>query len=150
MLNELELFNLELAGQGLSPIRIGIGLNTGISMLGTVGGANKMEGTVISDAVNLSSRLESLTKTYGAPLLISEHTLYSLDDASLHFIRFLDRVLVKGKSRPQCIFEVFDADPPGMRQAKMETLILFEEALACYHYRDMDRAEKTPAMNAWI
>ena len=142
MLAKLDDFNESLKHEGISHVRIGIGLNTGISMLGTVGGTNKMEGTVISDAVNLASRLESLTKIYGAPLLISEHTLYSLSNASEQFIRFIDRVLVKGKSRPQCIFEVYDADPIEIRLAKMETLRLFEEALAYYHYKNIDKAEE--------
>ena len=141
MLLELEAFNKDISQQGYQPLKIGIGLNTGISMIGTVGGGQKMEGTVISDAVNLASRLETLTKTYGVPLLISEHTLYSLDDAPDHCIRFVDRVRVKGKSRPQCIFEVYDADPEAIRQAKIANLRSFEEAVAYYHYRDIDKAE---------
>ena len=138
MLAGLEEFNIQRAVRGEAPVRIGIGLNTGISMLGAVGGANKMEGTVISDAVNLASRLEALTKVYGAPLLISEHTLYSLDNASEHCIRFIDRVLVKGKSRPQSVYEIFDNDPPRVRDQKKRDIELFEKALACYHYRDID------------
>ena len=53
-------------------IRVGIGINSGALMLGTVGGESRMDGTVISDAVNLASRVESMTKIYGALLLISE------------------------------------------------------------------------------
>ncbi|WP_028316359.1 bacteriohemerythrin [Desulfatibacillum aliphaticivorans] len=141
MLTELRGFNKDIEEKGFKPLQIGIGLNTGISMIGTVGGRQKMEGTVISDAVNLASRLESLTKAYGVPLLISEHTLYSLDDAQDHCIRFIDRVRVKGKSRPQCIFEIYDADIEKVRTGKTETLKVFEEAVAYYHYRDIDRAE---------
>ncbi|MEG3972906.1 AAA family ATPase, partial [Microcoleus sp. T2B6] len=62
MLHCLVEYNQNRANSGYGPIQIGIGINTGTLMLGTVGGQNRMEGTVISDAVNLASRVESLTK----------------------------------------------------------------------------------------
>ena len=77
MLKRLRGFNATRRRSGAPAIRIGIGLNTGLAMAGAVGGLHRMETTVISDAVNLASRIESLTKTYGVPLLISEHVLYT-------------------------------------------------------------------------
>ncbi|MCZ0900498.1 adenylate/guanylate cyclase domain-containing protein, partial [Microcoleus sp. HI-ES] len=65
MLHRLAEYNEYCANAGCAPIQIGIGINTGSLMLGTVGGPNRMDGTVISDAVNLASRVESLTKNYG-------------------------------------------------------------------------------------
>jgi hemerythrin len=142
MLSQLEVYNLGRVRAGYAPVKIGIGLNSGMVMLGTVGGLNRMDSTVISDAVNLASRLEGITKDYSAPLLISEHTLYGLQDPTRYRIRLVDRILVKGKSHPQAVYEVFDADPPDDRAAKLTTLPMFEEAVACYHMRDVWRAQQ--------
>jgi len=142
MLSQLDVYNIGRARAGYHTVRIGIGLNTGMVMLGTVGGLNRMDSTVISDAVNLASRLEGVTKDYAAPLLISEHTLFGLQDPSRYRIRLVDRILVKGKSHPQAVYEVLDADTPEDRAGKLTTLPMFEEAVACYHMRDVWRAQQ--------
>lgn len=140
MLAQLRRYNAARRRARAPAIRIGIGLNTGLAMAGAVGGPHRLETTVISDAVNLASRIESLTKTYDVPLLIGEHVLYSLKDPDAHDIRFVDRVRVKGKEQPQSIYEVFDADPSGLRKAKRRTRNMFEEALAHYHCREVTKA----------
>lgn len=140
MLERLDQYNLGRERAGYRPIRIGIGINSGNVMLGTVGGSTRMEGTVIGDAVNLASRLEGMSKVYGAPLLISEHTLHSLIDPTRYCIRFLTRNRVKGKQEAQSVYEVFDADPPRLRAAKMRTRKRFEEALAFYFVGEISRA----------
>lgn len=134
MLGQLALYNDGREKAGYPPIRIGIGLNTGLAILGTIGGASRMESTVISDAVNLAARLEGMNKTYGTQLLLSEHTFYSLRDPDRYRIRFIDRVTVKGKQKPQSVYEVFDADQPPIRAGKETSRRRFEEALAHYHY----------------
>jgi hemerythrin len=141
MLRQLDAYNNGRGRASYPPLRIGVGLNTGITMLGTVGGAGRMESTVIGDVVNLASRLEGETKTYGVALLISEHTLYGLDDPQQYHIRLIDRIRVKGKIHPQSVHEVFDADPPDLLEAKKSSLHLFAEAVACYHLRDVERAK---------
>ncbi len=140
MLGKLAGYNSRRLKDGDNPIGIGIGLNTGLMMLGTVGGANRMQGTVIGDAVNLASRVEHMTRDYGAGLLITEHTYNSIPDASKYKIRFADRVRARGRERPQSVYEVFDADPPYLRDAKDRTLRTFERAVAHYYFKDIAHA----------
>ncbi|MGE5660132.1 MAG: adenylate/guanylate cyclase domain-containing protein, partial [Actinomycetota bacterium] len=132
MLHRLFEYNQNRANSGLAPIQNGIGINTGILMLGTVGGQNRMDSTVISDAVNLASRVESLTKNYGVSLLITQQTYARLTNLSEYAIRTIDTVKVKGKSEAVTVYEVFNADPPEIKEGKLTTLPLFVEALGLY------------------
>jgi len=140
MIEKLGEYNTGRTRAGYTPIQIGFGLNTGLVMIGTVGGANRMESTVIGDAVNLTSRIEEATKTYHTPLLISQNTLYDLANPSKYDIRFLDRIRVKGKTQPLSIYEVFDNDPVRLRDGKRATKSKFEEAIAYYHLKEIPRA----------
>ncbi len=140
MLRQLTIYNQGRSRAGYSQIRIGIGVNTGLVMMGTVGCDNRMDSTVIGDAVNLASRLEGLTKSYATPLVISAHTLHALKDPGVYCIRFLDRLQIKGRYQAQSLYEVFDADPEPLRLAKLETRAGFERALAFYHLGRADLA----------
>ncbi|MBU1215378.1 MAG: guanylate cyclase [Gammaproteobacteria bacterium] len=140
MIEKLDEYNAGRARAGYMPIQIGFGLNTGLVMIGTVGGTNRMESTVIGDAVNLTSRIEEATKTYHIPLLISQNTLYDLANPAKYDIRFLDRIRVKGKTQPLSIYEVFDNDPIKIRDSKRVTKSKFEEAIAHYHMGEVPRA----------
>jgi PAS domain S-box-containing protein len=131
MLEELNEYNISRTRPDCPPLQIGIGINTGSLMLGTVGGQSRMDSTVISDAVNLASRVESLTKEYGVSMLITQNTFIELND--FYDLRLIDRVTVKGKSQMVTVYEVFAADPPELRQKKLETKTLFEEALVLYN-----------------
>ncbi len=83
---------------------IGIGIHTGEAIIGNVGSENRFDYTAIGDSVNLSSRLEGLTKMYHAHIIISDSTAQKLDDSFL--IRPLDRVRVKGKDNMVIIHEL--------------------------------------------
>ncbi len=141
MLKKLRQFNPILQKRGKQTIEVGIGLNTGLLMLGTVGGQNRMDGTVISDAVNLASRVEQLTKTYGTSLLITEQTYHKLSEPSHYKIRMIDRVTVKGKTEPVTIYEVFDALPPILIELISKTLPDFEQGFQSFHDEDFEKAQ---------
>jgi Adenylate cyclase, family 3 (some proteins contain HAMP domain) len=142
MLKELAEYNITRSRPERPKVSIGIGINTGSLMLGTVGGENRMDSTVISDAVNLASRIEGLTKYFGVPLLISEYTLNALQDPSIYGIRLMGRVNVKGKSEMVSVFEVFDADLPEIKAGKLATKTLFEEAVSLYNIKNYQEAIK--------
>jgi len=137
MLQNAEGLNSGKAAAGGPPVRIGIGLHTGSLILGTVGARSRMDTTVISDAVNLASRVENLTKIYRVPLLITEETRRALVDAGRFELRRIDRVLVQGKSQPVVLHEVLDALSPDARTARQGTLGDFEAGLAAYEARDL-------------
>lgn len=136
MLQELAAYNQTRVRPERPPIKIGIGINTGPVILGTVGGQHRSDSTAIGDTVNLASRLERLTRIYQVPLLISHHTFWQLTDSYPYHIRLIDRVFVKGKSQQVSVFEVFDADPPDCREAKLETRSQFEQGLMLYKLED--------------
>lgn len=140
MLQTLAEYNTTRGRPERPKIQIGIGINTGSLMLGTVGGQNRMDGTVISDAVNLASRIEGLTKEFGVPLLISDLTLSSLQNPSAYAIRLIGRVKVKGKSQMVSVFEVFDADPEEVKEGKLVTKATFEEAVSLYNLQNYREA----------
>jgi hypothetical protein len=140
MLRALQTYNQRQAVEGRAPVRIGIGVNTGELMLGTIGGPERMEGTVISDDVNLAARIEALTKTYRVALLISEKTYAALEDLTRYQMRSVGRARVKGKLVPVTVYEVFDADPPEVAERKRTTLDDFGEALRLYYRAEFANA----------
>ena len=140
MLQKLVEYNEGRKRAGYLPIGIGIGINTGTLRIGTVGERDRMEGTVISDAVNVASRIEGMTKVYGVSLLISDETYCSLENPSKYRLRKIDRVKAKGKAEPTTIWEVFDSDPPDILKYKLSIATIFEEARSLYQSGQFDNA----------
>ncbi|NEP13244.1 MAG: ammonium transporter [Symploca sp. SIO2C1] len=132
MLHQLTEYNQHRLKSGYELIQIGIGINTGDLMLGTVGGQSRMDGTVISDNVNIASRIEGLTKKYGVSMLISHQTFGSLQYPNDYLFRFIDQVKMKGKSELVSLFEIFDADEEKIKDKKLITKTTFEEACLLY------------------
>lgn len=129
-LKMLQTYNVEREARGDLPLQIGIGVNHGAMMLGMVGESGRMQGDVLSDAVNIAARLEGLTKQFGVSFIVSESTIKSISDTSKYSIRALGQANVRGKENAVSLFEIFDADPPEMREAKLRTKPDFERGVS--------------------
>ena len=143
MLTALGNFNAELAAKGKPHIAIGIGLNSGSLMLGTIGEEDRMDGTVISDAVNLASRIEGQTKTYGASILMSQSTFSQLTNRRTLEIRPIDMTRVRGKSHPVAILEVYAHDDHELRAKKTSTRDLLFTGVDQLAAQDLSGARRT-------
>ncbi len=139
-MKQLSKYNQERLQDGEDELDIGIGLHTGPMMMGTIGDKDRMDVTVISDAVNLASRLESLTKRFGCKIAISEFTFLKLTDPAQYFHRFLGRIQVKGKRDVVPIYEVFNGDAPEIIALKNQTKDEFEQGLTSYFSKDFAEA----------
>ncbi|OSM01958.1 PAS domain S-box protein [Magnetofaba australis] len=133
MIKALSRFNARRARNGEPEVRTGYGVNTGTLMLGAVGNRERMDGTVIGDAVNLAARLEGMTKLYKAPLLISHDAMLAMRKPEARRIRFVDVVAPKGRSMPAFVYEVYDHESAELRALKDETRPLLERAIALHH-----------------
>ena len=126
MMLELASYNEHRKSTGYDPVRIGIGVHTGVLRLGIIGEEGRIEGTVIGDTVNTASRLESLNPGYGTSIIVSDSTREFMKDSSLFHFRALDRVRVKGKSRDLWIYELLlKPESPAIQQ-------LYDRAMEAY------------------
>ncbi|MDP6745404.1 MAG: adenylate/guanylate cyclase domain-containing protein, partial [SAR324 cluster bacterium] len=103
------------------------------------GEKDRMEGSVISDAVNLAARLEGLTKLYKTKLLISEATFKKLT-LEVFKPRLIDKVAVKGKEASVLVYEVLDAEAPEIFEKKHGTIKLFEQGFDLYQNQRFEEA----------
>jgi len=142
MLDALNTFNTARERDALPTINAGIGVNTGNLILGTVGFEARMDCSVISDAVNIASRLETLTRIFNIELIIGEETYEQLQRKEKYDLRFLGLTTVKGKSQPIKIYEVFNHNTPDNVQLKKDSAPIFAAALNQYEAKQFDEAAK--------
>ncbi|MDO9015347.1 MAG: AAA family ATPase [Myxococcales bacterium] len=142
MQRALDGFNAARLARGLATVRTGIGINTGTVMLATIGGGRSLKCGVVGDAVNLAARVEGLTRRYEAAVLISDATLAAMRSPGAVSRRRVGRVRVKGREQPVTLYEVLDAEPGRVREARLATLARHEAAVDAFFARDFASAEE--------
>jgi class 3 adenylate cyclase/HAMP domain-containing protein len=140
MQQKLVEYNEHRAKSGYPPISIGIGVNTGRVMLGTVGEHERMDGSVIADAVNLCSRLETLTRVYGSGILTTGKTVKALTRKGRFTFRFIDRVRVRGRREVVLVFEVLEGEPQEQRARRLSYRAELAHAQRLYFGRQFSEA----------
>jgi DNA-binding response OmpR family regulator/anti-sigma regulatory factor (Ser/Thr protein kinase) len=133
-------YNKERRMKRREAITVGMGLHCGSLTMGIIGDENRSEPSTIADTVNIASRIEQLTKYYGARILLSENSYMNLPEAHRYHIRYLGNVRVKGKKESLKVYECFDGDQEEMIQMKIETLTDFDLGLKYYYKKDFPEA----------
>ena len=141
-LNKVRDYNQRRLKAGYQPIKIGIGIHIGNVMVGIVGESGRMEGDALSDNVNLTARLEGLTKFYGVSLLISEQVVNKMHEPEKYQLRFLDRAIVKGRSEPISVYEVLEGETEETRELKLKTQPDFERGVEFYRRGELEPAKE--------
>ncbi|MEM6423898.1 MAG: adenylate/guanylate cyclase domain-containing protein [Cyanobacteria bacterium P01_D01_bin.128] len=140
--SRMEEFNRQRQQAGDRPIEIGMGINAGRVMVGMIGEPDRIQPDAVSDTVNLAARLEGMSKVYGASLVISEAVHQRLAKRDRYQLRFLDRVIVKGRRQPVAIYEVLDAEPVHQKRAKQDTLHTFQSGIDAYSDLELALAQQ--------
>lgn len=138
----IQKFNRDRIAEGLSPIKAGIGLHTGPLIMGITGDEHRLDAATISDTVNSASRIESLTKHYQSPLLLSGDTLNSIREYDKYQLRHLGKVQLKGKNNILNIIECIDGYADDELAIKLQTLPDFNKAMTHYSNHNFMQAAK--------
>lgn len=140
MQEEVEKFNQVLVSRDMKPFRVGIGLNSGNLILGTLGGRYRMETSVVSDAVNIASEIQDLTKEYNSSLLVSGQTYNALRDRDRFQSRYVGKILLQEKVNEIEIWEIYSADVEERRYAKLAIAAHYDRAIDLFNQKSYSAA----------
>jgi adenylate cyclase len=144
MLEKIDALNKEReieaqdGGHGYIPINVGVGLNTGVCVVGNMGSNLRFDYSVLGDSVNLASRLEGQSKEYGFPIIAGSKTALAAKDKFA--ILELDFIMVKGKKEPEVIYAIAGREEVAHSAQFQRLRNLTIEMLACYRSRDWEGA----------
>jgi adenylate cyclase len=141
MISRLWEWNEIREKEGKMAIEMGLGLNTDKVVSGNIGSSKRMDYTMIGDGVNLAARLESACKQYSARILISDYTYEKLKGT--YQIRYIDDVIVKGKTEPVGVREVLDFHNSATFPNLMDTVNHFNEGRVSFKAGEWDKAIKS-------
>jgi adenylate cyclase len=135
-LNKVREQEAEEGGHVYIPLKVGIGLNTGVCVVGNMGSDLRFDYSVLGDSVNLASRLEGQTKEYGFPIIVGSNTALAAKERFA--ILELDFIVVKGKKEPEVIYAIAGREDVAQSERFQRLRNLIIEMLACYRNRDWD------------
>jgi adenylate cyclase len=137
-LNRLRKQEADAGGHVYIPLNVGIGLNTGVCVVGNMGSDLRFDYSVLGDSVNLASRLEGQSKEYGFPIIMGSKTALAAKEKFA--ILELDFIMVKGKKEPEVIYAIAGRDDIAQSGRFQRLRNLTIEMLACYRGRDWQGA----------
>jgi len=137
-LNTQREIEAQHGGHVYIPLNVGVGLNTGVCVVGNMGSDLRFDYSVLGDSVNLASRLEGQTKEYGFPIIAGSKTALAVKDKFA--ILELDFIMVKGKKEPEVIYAIAGREDTAQSARFQRLRNLTIEMLACYRSRDWDGA----------
>ena len=140
MIEQIDILNVEReqeareAGKPFIPMRVGIGINTGACVVGNMGSNLRFDYSVLGDSVNLASRLEGQSKSYGVPIIAGSRTALAAKDKFA--ILELDFITVKGKTEPEVIYAIAGREDVAQSSGFQRLRNLTIEMLSCYRNKD--------------
>jgi adenylate cyclase len=133
MVAALDSLRSRFAERGWAPLDMGVGINTGTTIVGNLGSRDRLAYTAVGDAVNVASRLEGLSKEYGVRIVIGELTRQAAGDAFRY--RSLDVVAVKGRAEPVRVYELVARSGDDLPPERRDLLARYEHGVALYRAR---------------